>query len=182
MEKLAPFAGQNIHPYALAQKHQMAMQRMQQNGQWQWDKNAPRVSHPVSSQPYSEGKYFSWMCKVVSLVARTLFHYCHSKGKTLICYGIVTQLPVRCFCLVTWSVLIDREYPYEGANRKWEIHFRGDLRREDERKEESIERSMCVGRRFYIGVYYGVYQWVLQLRSPEFLERKSSSLIRVFNC
>lgn len=59
MERQAPLAGPNIDPYALAQKRQMAMQRMQQNGQWQWDKNAPRVSHPVSSQPYSEGKYFS---------------------------------------------------------------------------------------------------------------------------
>ncbi|KAG5556925.1 hypothetical protein RHGRI_007233 [Rhododendron griersonianum] len=37
MEKLAPFAGQNIHPYALAQKHQMAMQRMQQNGEASFD-------------------------------------------------------------------------------------------------------------------------------------------------
>ncbi|KAI8563337.1 hypothetical protein RHMOL_Rhmol03G0104300 [Rhododendron molle] len=33
MERQAPFAGPNIDPYALAQMHQMAMQRMQQNGQ-----------------------------------------------------------------------------------------------------------------------------------------------------
>lgn len=77
MERQAPFAGPTIDPYALAQMHQIAMQRMQQNGgmnnflgrpdsfaagqeqanfpvkaegQWQWDKNAPRVSNPVSSQ------------------------------------------------------------------------------------------------------------------------------------
>lgn len=77
MERQAPFAGPTIDPYALAQMHQIAMQRMQQNGgmnnfsgrpdsfaaeqeqanfpvkaegQWQWDKNAPRISNPVSSQ------------------------------------------------------------------------------------------------------------------------------------
>lgn len=90
MERQAPFAGPTIDPYALAQMHQIAMQRMQQNGgmnnflgrpdsfaagqeqanfpvkgegQWQWDKNAPRVSNPVSSQN-NEGKNSSLMCKL----------------------------------------------------------------------------------------------------------------------
>ncbi|CAK9171113.1 unnamed protein product [Ilex paraguariensis] len=86
MDRQSPYADSRINPYTAAQMQKLAGERMQQKaalnnlpgrsnsfpaeqgdpyvtartgGQWQWDRDVPNVSNPMSSQPYTAGKYCS---------------------------------------------------------------------------------------------------------------------------